>query len=289
MYRILIVEDDVIIAEELEYILTSAGYDVIKTLYSAEEAPAYARKLMPALILMDILFPEGMDGIAAARIIKRDLDLPIMFFTGSSGLELVERAKDLEPVGYVVKPFHEAQVISNVRLAFHQIKINKALQMAHDQLQEANDRLEERVGEKTVHLEEANTALRVLLRKRDQDKVAFEERILTNVKLLIEPHLESLKNSGLVPNQNGYLSLMESGLKEIVSPFSQRLTSKYVGLTPGELEVAYLVKEGKRTKDIAEVLNLSDKTIEDYRKQLRSKLGITNQRINLRTYLLSLQ
>jgi DNA-binding NarL/FixJ family response regulator len=289
MYRILIVEDDVIIAEELEYILTSAGYDVIKTLYSAEEAPAYARKLMPALILMDILFPEGMDGITAARIIKRDLDLPIMFFTGSSGLELVERAKDLEPVGYVVKPFHEAQVISNVRLAFHQIKINKALQMAHDQLQEANDRLEERVGEKTVHLEEANTALRVLLRKRDQDKVAFEERILTNVKLLIEPHLESLKNSGLVPNQNGYLSLMESGLKEIVSPFSQRLTSKYVGLTPGELEVAYLVKEGKRTKDIAAALNLSDKTIEDYRKQLRSKLGITNQRINLRTYLLSLQ
>ena len=289
MYRILIVEDDVIIAEELEYILTSAGYDVIKTLYSAEEAPAYARKLMPALILMDILFPEGMDGITAARIIKRDLNLPIMFFTGSSGLELVERAKDLEPVGYVVKPFHEAQVISNVRLAFHQIKINKALQMAHDQLQEANDRLEERVGEKTVHLEEANTALRVLLRKRDQDKVAFEERILTNVKLLIEPHLESLKNSGLAPNQNGHLNLMESGLKEIVSPFSQRLTSKYVGLTPGELEVAYLVKEGKRTKDIAEVLNLSDKTIEDYRKQLRSKLGITNQRINLRTYLLSLQ
>ncbi|MCP4579019.1 MAG: response regulator transcription factor [Deltaproteobacteria bacterium] len=289
MYRILIVEDDVIIAEELEYILTSAGYDVIKTLYSAEEAPDYAKKLMPALILMDILFPEGMDGITAARIIKRDLDLPVMFFTGSSELEMVERAKDLEPVGYVVKPFHEAQVISNVRLAFHQIKINKALQMAHDQQQEANDRLEERVSEKTVHLEEANTALRVLLRKRDQDKVEFEEKILTNAKLLIEPHLESLKNSGLDPNQNGHLSLMESGLKEIVSPFSQRLTSKYVGLTPGELEVAYLVKEGKRTKDIAEVLNLSGKTIEDYRKQLRSKLGITNQRINLRTYLLSLQ
>jgi DNA-binding NarL/FixJ family response regulator len=282
MYRIMIVEDDVIIAEELEYILTSAGYDVIKTIYSAEEAPGFAEKLMPALILMDILFPEGMDGITAARKIKSALGLPIMFFTGSSGLELVERAKDLEPVGYVVKPFHEAQVISNVRLAFHQIKINKELQKAHDQL-------EDRVREKTVHLEEANTALRVLLRKRDQDKVEFEEKILTNVKLLIEPHFESLKNSGLDPNQSGYLSLMESGLKEIISPFSQRLTSKYVGLTPGELEVAYLVKEGKRTKDIAEFLNLSDKTIEDYRKQLRSKLGIKNKRINLRTYLLSLQ
>lgn len=141
----------------------------------------------------------------------------------------------------------------------------------------------------TTHLEETNTALKVLLRKRDQDKLEFEERILTNVKLLIEPHVESLKNSGLSPNQKAHLSLMESGLKEIISPFSHRLTSKYVGLTPGELEVAYLVKEGKRTKDVAAVLNLSDKTIEDYRKQLRSKLGIKNKRINLRTYLLSLQ
>lgn len=296
MYKIMIVEDDVIIAEELEYILTSAGYLVIKNVSSAEEAPWFAKKFMPSLILMDILFPKGMDGITAARKIKSTLGLPIMFFTGSSGLELVERAKDLEPVGYVVKPFHEAQVISNVRLAFHQIKINK-------QLQEAHDLLEDRVIERTdslaaanlklkktaTHLEEANTALKVLLRKRDQDKVEFEERILANAKLLIEPHVERLKKSGLNPIQEAHLNLMASGLKEIISPFSQRLTSRYVGLTPGELEVAYLVKEGKRTKDIAHVLNLSDKTIEDYRKQLRAKLGIKNKRVNLRTHLLSLQ
>lgn len=282
MYRIMIVDDDFIIAEELEYILTSAGYDVVKIVYSAEEALGFAEKIRPALILMDILFPGGMDGITAARKIKNALGIPVVFFTGYSGLELVDRAKDLEPMGYLVKPFVEAQVISNVRLAFHQIKINK-------ELQEVHDHLEERVKEKTVHLEEANIALRVLLRKRDQDKVELEEKILANVKLLIEPHMESLKNSNLDPNQKEHLNLMESSLKEIISPFSQRLTSKYVGLTPGELEVAYLVKEGKRTKDIAQVLNLSDKTIEDYRKQLRAKLSIKNKRINLRTYLLSLQ
>ncbi len=282
MYRIMIVDDDFIIAEELGYILTSAGYDVVKIVYSAEEALGFAEKIRPALILMDILFPGGMDGITAARKIKNALGIPVVFFTGYSGLELVDRAKDLEPMGYLVKPFVEAQVISNVRLAFHQIKINK-------ELQEVHDHLEERVKEKTVHLEEANIALRVLLRKRDQDKVELEEKILANVKLLIEPHMESLKNSNLDPNQKEHLNLMESSLKEIISPFSQRLTSKYVGLTPGELEVAYLVKEGKRTKDIAQVLNLSDKTIEDYRKQLRAKLSIKNKRINLRTYLLSLQ
>ncbi len=295
MSRIMIVDDDVIIVEELAEILSLAGYDVVKVLYSVEEALEWAGKLRPELILMDILFPGGMDGITGARNIKKAHGIPVMFFTGQSGIEMVEMAKDLEPVGYVVKPFHEAQVTSNVRLAFNQIKIN-------EELQEARDRLEERVRERTeslaeanarleetaTHLEEANTALRVLLRKSDQDKVEFEEKILANVKLLIEPHLESLKNSGPKAGQKEHLQMLESSLKEITSPFSQRLTSKYVGLTPGELEVAHLVKEGRRTKDIARILNLSDKTIEDYRKQLRTKLGIKNKRVNLRTHLLSL-
>ena len=83
---------------------------------------------------------------------------------------------------------------------------------------------------------------------------------------------------------------MKSALKENISPFPQWLTSKHVALTLGELEIAHLVKEGRRSKDIAQVLNLSDKTIEDYRKQRRTNLGIRkNKRINLKTYLLILQ
>ncbi|MBT3185892.1 MAG: response regulator [Nitrospina sp.] len=296
MFKIMIVDDDVIIAQELEEILTYAGYDVVMVLYSAEEAIDFAIELRPGLIIMDILFPGGMDGITAARKIKEELGIPVMFFTGHSELELVDRAKDLEPVGYLVKPFLEAQVVSNVKLAFHQIKINKELQEVHEQLEDRVRERTERLAaanlklEKTAtHLEEANIALRVLLRKRDQDKEEFEEKILANVKLLIEPHLESLKNSNLEIDQKEHLARVESSLKEIISPFSQRLTSIHVGLTPGELEVAYLVKEGRRTKDIAQILNLSDKTIEDYRKQLRTKLGIKNKRVNLRTCLLSLQ
>ena len=296
MFKIMIVDDDVIIAQELEEILTYAGYDVVMVLYSAEEAIDFAIELRPGLIIMDILFPGGMDGITAARKIKEELGIPVMFFTGHSDLEQVDRAKDLEPVGYLVKPFLEAQVVSNVKLAFHQIKINKELQEVHEQLEDRVRERTERLAaanlklEKTAtHLEEANIALRVLLRKRDQDKEEFEEKILANVKLSIEPHLESLKNSNLEIDQKEHLARVESSLKEIISPFSQRLTSIHVGLTPGELEVAYLVKEGRRTKDIAQILNLSDKTIEDYRKQLRTKLGIKNKRVNLRTCLLSLQ
>ena len=165
----MIVDDDVIIAEELKEILTIDGYDVVKTLYSAEEVLECAGTLRPDLILMDIGFSGGMDGIAAARKIKEDLGTPVMFFTGHSGIEIIERVKDLEPVGYVVKPFHEAQVTSNVRLAFSQIKIKKEMEDAHGRLQkgvrERTQRLAEanvKLKETATHLEEANTALRVL-------------------------------------------------------------------------------------------------------------------------------
>jgi PAS domain S-box-containing protein len=573
MANILIVDDDAIIAEELKEILTIDGYQVMETLVSAEEALKFTKTYRPDLVLMDILFPDGMDGITAARKLKVLFDTPVMFITGHSGLEMVERAKDLEPLGYVVKPFHEAQVTSNVRLAFHQIKVNRELAAAHDQLEkkvrertleltaanrslkqeiqerksaqealaesekairsllanpaalglvldlngnivyanetaiekldvspdealkgnildlmpksaedgtvqrrrmvekaietgkpvrfedfvdgtcydiivspifengnqikrfaylgrdiserkrmesalaeseghlrslmenadnfvvfrlaydekapillrvvfvspsitdlmgvtepmnyeswfenihkddlqrmvnanlkawetnhfnekvrifhpiektwkwihaistgthlengrakyvngimiditrekmfeEALKKRDKELKEKATHLEETNTALKVLLRQREKDKREFEERILSNVKLLIKPHLETLENSRLSDGQKERLYLIKTSVNEIVSPFSRRLTSKYVGLTPGELEVAYLVKEGKRTKDIAEILNLSDKTIEDYRKQLRFKLGIKNKRVNLRTHLLSME
>jgi len=106
---------------------------------------------------------------------------------------------------------------------------------------------------------------------------------------LVEPYLKELKDSRVDQRQIVFLGLLESGLKNILSSFSSKLSSKYLGLTPGELQVAYLIKEGKRTKEIAELLNLSGKTIEDYRKNLRKKLGIRNMKVNLRTHLLSIQ
>jgi len=67
------------------------------------------------------------------------------------------------------------------------------------------------------------------------------------------------------------------------------MSSRYLGLTPAQIQVANLVRQGKRTKDIAELLDLSPKTIEDHRKNLREKLGLRNKKANLRTHLLSIQ
>jgi len=166
----------------------------------------------------------------------------------------------------------------------------KALRMIGTH-QDINDRklMEIELQFKTLELEETNTALKVLLNQREKDKEELEEKVLSNVKSLVEPYLKELKDSRVDQRQIVFLGLLESGLKNIISSFSTKLSSKYLGLTPGELQVAYLIKEGKRTKEIAELLNLSAKTIEDYRKNLRKKLGIRNMKVNLRTHLLSVQ
>ena len=141
----------------------------------------------------------------------------------------------------------------------------------------------------THDLEEANTALRVLLKHRDEDKKELEDRIVSNVKEGIYPYIQKIKNSKLDDRQMAYLDMVKSLLDDIIAPFFSQLSSKYSNLTPTEIQVAGLVKEGKTTKEIAELLNLSAGTIEFHRNNLRSKLGLRNKKTNLRTYLMSIK
>jgi DNA-binding CsgD family transcriptional regulator/putative methionine-R-sulfoxide reductase with GAF domain len=138
-------------------------------------------------------------------------------------------------------------------------------------------------------LEEVNTALRVLLKKRDEDKLELEENFLFNIKQLVKPYLEKLKNSSLDEKQHAYLNILESNIDDIISPMARKLGVRYLSLSASEMQVANLVMDGKRTKEIAMLLNLSDKTIEVHRKNIRKKLGLKNKKLNLRTHLLSLQ
>jgi DNA-binding CsgD family transcriptional regulator len=97
-----------------------------------------------------------------------------------------------------------------------------------------------------------------------------------------------LKRSGLNAKQLAYVSILESNLKDIVSPFLRGLSSKYTELTPREIQVADLIRIGKTSKEIAELFNLSTKAIEFHRENLRAKLGLKNKPVNLRSHLMSL-
>jgi PAS domain S-box-containing protein len=146
---------------------------------------------------------------------------------------------------------------------------------------------EEELRLKSKNLEEMNAALRVLLERRNEDKTEIEDRMLLNVQELVMPYLEKLKNTRLDMRQGSLVSILESNLKDIVLPFARELTTKYLKFTPTEIQVANLIKQGKTTKEIAHLLNLSTETIESHRKNIRKKLGIKNRKENLRTHLLT--
>jgi PAS domain S-box-containing protein len=138
------------------------------------------------------------------------------------------------------------------------------------------------------HLEEVNAALKVLLKRREDDKIELGENVLANVKELVLPYLEKLKKNQSEPHQMTLVGIVESNLSDIVSPFATKLSSRYLNLTPTEIQVASLIKDGKTNKEIAALLHLSVNTIRSHRHNLRSKLGLKNKKMNLRSYLRSL-
>ncbi|MGO9372126.1 MAG: PAS domain S-box protein [Syntrophobacteraceae bacterium] len=142
--------------------------------------------------------------------------------------------------------------------------------------------------ESAENLSEVNSALKALLRQRDEDRKEFEEAVLLNVKNLILPYFEKLRGSKLENNQKTWLDILETQLREITSPFTRKLTFQQMNLTPTEIRVAAMVKDGKSTKEIAEILGSSEKSISVHRNHIRSKLGLHGKRVNLEAYLASL-
>jgi len=167
-------------------------------------------------------------------------------------------------------------------------RVQEELQKAHDELEK---RVEERTREldiqKTI-LEETNTALQVLLDKRYEDKKEMEENVLTNVKEIMIPYIEKFRKTKLNVHQKTILGILESYLNEIVSPFVRKMFKKYLNLTPTEIEVIHLIRFGSSSKEIADIMGLSPRTIYNHRKNIRKKLGIENKETNLRSHLLSI-
>jgi PAS domain S-box-containing protein len=160
------------------------------------------------------------------------------------------------------------------------------------QIKHAEEELKRSKGEleiKSQGLEEANAALRVLLKHREEDRHVLEERVLANVKELVMPYLEKLRATRLSIVQRSHAEVIESKLNDILSPFLHGLTSKYSNLTPKEIQIINFIREGRTTKEIAALMNASSRTIDFHRNNIRKKFGIKNRRTNLRTFLIALQ
>lgn len=273
-----------------------------------------------SVAFLDIRLPPGPDGIWTAQQI-RALDPHIEFVMVSAHSdvgpkEIAPRVLPTHKLLFIQKPFHPLEIYQMITALGAKWKMENEIRRAHENLEnqvkdrtaelmqtnlvlnreiterkqiEGELRLREKdLENKTLELEETNTALGVLLKKLQEEKKTEAEKVAGNVKELIKPFLLRLKKSRLNRQQGMYLNMLESNLNRITSPFLLNLNSAYTGFTPKEIQVAQLIKDGKSSKEIAVLLNSTERAVEFHRSNLRNKLGLKNKKANLRTFLLSI-
>ena len=163
-----------------------------------------------------------------------------------------------------------------------------------EELKRHRDHLEEMVTDRTTELaiknttlQELNTTLKVLLKQREDDKKDTEEKFVMNVRNLVLPFVAQMKKGYLDAGQRLYLDIIEKYLQDIATPLM--INIRQFNLTPMEIKVAALVKQGKSTKEVAELLGLAGSSIDVHRKNIRKKLGLGNKKASLQSYLGTLE
>ena len=166
------------------------------------------------------------------------------------------------------------------------------------ELLQANQQLQREIGSRElaqkaleahmIGLKEANIALKVLLKEREDERRALEEKVVCNINELTRPHLEKLAAGHLNQPQRDLLGTIKRSLDDIASPLTRRFIIESSHLTPSETRVANFIRQGKTTKEIADLMCVANSTIDFHRLNIRRKLGLTNQRINLQSHLKSL-
>ena len=203
--------------------------------------------------------------------------------------------KQAEMYGYDLEPYLEA--LSEVPIVCeyqfkNALSFLKELSIIIAEIGLKNLELKERAKALMIeksNLEETNIAMRVLLKKREEDRKDIEYNILTNVRKLIDPYFDKIRKTNLNSQQNAFLDIMDSNLHEITAQFARKISMRELNLTPTEIQVANMIRNGNSSKEIAGIMNISKRTVDAHRRNIRKKLGLVQKRANLRSYLLSLQ
>ncbi|MGV8075239.1 MAG: response regulator [Syntrophobacteraceae bacterium] len=259
--RVLVVDDEQSICVMLTSFLRSSGYSCEST-----NDPTKALELLQRdsfeLVISDIKM-AGLDGLqllSETRKIHPGLDTIMM--TGYTNIYSYSDIIKARAADFIAKPFELSELEAKLE------RIDRERKMQRE-------------------LREMNIALEVLLQRAEREKEKLGATVVSNVKELILPYVEKLKNGRLGAEQMAYIEVLETNLSQICYPFMKNLPLQYSRISSMEVQVANLIKAGKRNKEISSILGISLNTVMTHRYRLRSKLGLKNKKVNLSSYLKS--
>jgi DNA-binding response OmpR family regulator len=279
---ILIVDDDPFGIVHLQSLLRNSGYEII-TAPDGRAAIELIRKQPPDIILLDIIMPE-MDGYETCRRLKEDTqfaDIPVLFLSGLNSPDEKVNAFEAGGVDYITKPFSEKEVLVRVKTHLTMYRLKKGL------IHEISLRADE-LQDKTSEIQDANTALKILLSAIEREKRDLAERVRFNADKLILPRIRELSEAKNADVKQTLFSLIEQSFQELTTSLAPGNLDLCKTLTPMELQIVSLIKQGKASKEISQICCISASTIATHRKSIRKKLKITNKGTNLYSFLSSL-
>jgi DNA-binding NarL/FixJ family response regulator len=291
--KILLVDDEPLLRLTMSSDLQDAGY-AVDTAEDGHRACANLAENSYDVVVTDLVM-EGIDGMQVLQEAKRcDPTCGVILITGYGDMNSVIEALRLGADDYLLKPYKREELIFRLARCLEKGQLQRDLRETEKKLRQSHAELEDRVHKRTLELQvqhqklfDANTALRVLLEQQEKSKKEIEQTISQNLKKNIFPYLDLLKDEVRDGKGAMYTTIMEANIQDITSTFSKQLSSELLKLTPREIQVADLVRQGLTSKDIVKLLNITLGTVEFYRLNLRKKLGIHKRKINLRSYLLS--
>ena len=276
----------------------SGGKEPVTWAQTLAAGIATAKNVKPDVVLLDLSLPDS-DGLATVQAMRAALPgVPIVVLTGLDDNVLADAALQAGAQDYLVKGQFEHDALGRaVRHAMVRNALELRLKESEKILLDSRNRLKEQVGEMTSQLEElknefedVNTTLKVLLKNRDKDKSAVQNALVREMSQEVAPFLLRLKKSVRDRKQIRLLGVLENNLQQLASSYGN--TNAYTllswQLTPVEIQVASMIKQGLPTKDIATALSLSPETISVHRKHIRKKLGLSSKAANLRSHLTAL-
>lgn len=278
---VLIVDDDPFGIIQLQTVLKGSGCELL-TASDGPSALEMVDRQPPDIILLDVIMPK-MDGYETCRLLKENENskrVPVIFLSGLHSTEEKINAFEAGGVDYITKPFSEKEVLIRLRTHLTLYQVNKRL------IHELGNRDEE-LQNKENKVQDANTTLKVLLSAIEVEKKELAERIQFKAEKLILPKIREITEEEDAEKKEVLFQTIEDTFQELTRPFIPGGVELGKTLSPSELQIVNLIKQGKASKEISDICNISVSTIASHRKTIRKKLKITNRKVNLYTYLSS--